>query len=60
MDMLTVDLRHCPDAGIGAEVQLWGPDLPVEELAQHADTVPYEILCAVHKRLEFVENGNPG
>ncbi len=59
MDMLTVDLRSCPAARPGAKVILWGPGLPVEELAQHAGTVPYEILCSVHKRLEFVEHGEP-
>ncbi|MGI9228596.1 MAG: alanine racemase [Gammaproteobacteria bacterium] len=57
MDMLAVDLRSCPDAAVGAKVQLWGPDLPLEELAQHAATVPYQILCAVHKRLRFIEHG---
>ena len=57
MDMLTVDLRPCPAARVGDAVRLWGGDLPVEELAQHADTVPYQILCSVHKRLRFVEQG---
>ena len=57
MDMLTVDLRACPEARIGDHVLLWGKGLPVEATARHADTVPYELLCGVHKRLEFVEHG---
>ena len=57
MDMLTVDLRNCATAGIGAPVTLWGNGLPVEEIARAADTIPYELLCGVHKRLEFVERG---
>jgi alanine racemase len=53
MDMLTVDLRSQAQAKTGDPVVLWGEGLPVEEIANHADTIPYEVLCAVHKRLEF-------
>ena len=55
MDMLAVDLRKIPDARVGDTVELWGPRLPVERIAQHAGTIPYEILCAVHKRLRIME-----
>lgn len=55
MDMLTVDLRNQPNAKIGDRVVLWGESLPVEEIARHADTIPYELLCGVHKRLAFIE-----
>jgi alanine racemase len=57
MDMLTVDLRNQADAKIGDRVVLWGESLPIEEVAQYADTIPYELMCGVHKRLEFVERG---
>jgi alanine racemase len=57
MDMLTVDLRTQPNAKVGDPVILWGDGLPVEKIAQHAGTIPYELLCAVHKRLEFIEHG---
>ena len=53
MDMLTVDLRSQAHAKTGDPVVLWGEGLAVEEIANHADTIPYEVLCAVHKRLEF-------
>ena len=53
MDMLTVDLRSQAQARTGDPVILWGEGLPVEEIANHADTIPYEVLCGVHKRLEF-------
>ena len=57
MDMLTVDLTPVPDAGIGAPVSLWGGDGPsVDEVAQAAGTIGYELLCAVaprvHRRYE--------
>ena len=57
MDMLTADLRGCPEARPGDTVLLWGKGLPIEETAAHADTVPYELLCGVHKRLEFIAHG---
>ena len=55
MDMLTIDLRNQPKTKIGDRVVLWGDSLPIEEVALHADTIPYELLCGVHKRLQFIE-----
>jgi len=55
MDMLTVDLSAQPQAKTGDPVELWGSNLAIEEVAMYADTIPYELLCAVHKRLAFVE-----
>lgn len=57
MDMLAVDLRNIPDSMVGDPVELWGSNLPVETIAKYAGTVAYELLCGVHKRLTFVENG---
>ena len=57
MDMLIVDLRTQPHAKVGDPVILWGEGLPVEEIAKHAGTIPYELLCGVHKRLRFIEHG---
>jgi alanine racemase len=55
MDMITVDLRSQPDARAGDEVVLWGEGLPVEEIAAHASTIPYELLCGVTGRVRIVE-----
>lgn len=55
MDMLCVDLRPRPQARVGDPVQLWGDQLPVEEVAKHAGTIPYELLCGVQPRLQFTE-----
>jgi alanine racemase len=52
MDMLAVDLTPVPDAQIGAPVSLWGADGPsVDEVAQAAGTIGYELLCAVAPRV---------
>lgn len=51
MDMIAVDLTDAPAARVGDEVTLWGPGLPVEELARRAGTIPYELLCGVTQRV---------
>jgi alanine racemase len=53
MDLITVDLRNCPHAKLGDRVVLWGEGLPVEEVAECAETIAYEILCHVTARVEF-------
>jgi alanine racemase len=55
MDMLALDLRLAPDAQVGDPVELWGENLPVEEIARHAGTIPYELLCSVRSRVRFIE-----
>ena len=54
MDMITVDLTSVPEAQVGSEVVLWGDGLPVDEVANAAGTVGYELLCAVAPRVPFV------
>ena len=59
MDMVTVDLSPVPGAGMGSEVTLWGRAsngvvLPIDEVAQAAGTVGYELMCAVAPRVPFV------
>lgn len=51
MDMIAVDVSALPPVTIGTPVLLWGPELPVEEIARHAGTIPYELLCAVSPRV---------
>jgi alanine racemase len=55
MDMISVDLRSQPEAQVGDPVTLWGRGLPVEEIAEAADTIPYQLLCGVTGRVAFVE-----
>jgi alanine racemase len=51
MDMIAVDVSELPDAQVGTPVVLWGNGLPVEEIARHAGTIPYELLCGVSQRV---------
>ena len=56
MDMLSVDLTPLPDSGFGSEVTLWGRAangvvLGIDEVAQCAGTVGYELMCALAPRV---------
>jgi len=57
MDMITVDLTHVPEAGVGSPVELWGAQLPIDEVAYAAGTVGYELMCALAPRVPVVEAG---
>ncbi len=51
MDMIALDLSARPDARVGDTVELWGNGLAVEEVARHAGTIAYELVCAVSARV---------
>ncbi|HET7845666.1 MAG TPA: alanine racemase [Xanthomonadales bacterium] len=59
MDLVTIDLRGHPEARVGDEVVLWGPKLPVEEVAAAAGTIGYELICGMTRRVAFVEDDAP-
>ena len=52
MDMICIDLSEIPDTEIGDEVILWGDEhLAVEQVAEKANTIPYELLCQISNRV---------
>jgi alanine racemase len=51
MDMIAVDVTGAPKVATGNKAVVWGEGLPVEEIATHADTIPYELLCGVSQRV---------
>ncbi len=56
MDMIAVDLTPAPAAQAGSVVTLWGEGphgtrLPIDEVAQPAGTVGYELMCALAQRV---------
>lgn len=55
MDMLNVDLSDIPEARIGSKVELWGESLPIDDVANAAGTLGYELMCAVAPRVRIVE-----
>ncbi|SFN79386.1 alanine racemase [Formivibrio citricus] len=54
MDMLAVDLTNIPTAAVGSPVELWGSQLPIDEVAAAAGTISYELMCAVASRVPVV------
>jgi alanine racemase len=55
MDMIAIDLTRVKGAGVAIEpgelVTLWGEALPAERVAQFAETIPYELVCAISQRV---------
>lgn len=52
MDMTMIDIGD-DDIQVGDKVVLWGEHLPVEEIAQRVQTIPYELLCNITSRVQF-------
>jgi len=46
-----------PDAGLGSTVELWGKNILASELAEKAETIPYQIFCNL-KRVPRLYSGS--
>jgi alanine racemase len=56
MDMLCVDLTDVPGSGLGSDVELWGKNILISDVAAHAGMIPYQILCNL-KRVPRLYSG---
>ena len=54
MDMCMIDLTDKPNVDVGSEIEIFGENNPIEELSEIAGTIPYELTCAVSKRVPRV------
>jgi alanine racemase len=59
MDMLAVDLTPIASAQMGSEVTLWGRGphgevLAIDEVANAAGTIGYELMCALAQRVPVI------
>jgi len=65
MDLTMVDLESVPDARVGDEVVMFGEQggasLPLAEVARGSETLPYEIMCTIGKRVTkiYLRGGRP-
>jgi alanine racemase len=60
MDLITVDLSKCENPAVGQKVLLWGHGLGIDEVANWASTIPYELLCKITSRIPRIAVGmNP-
>jgi len=59
MDMCMIDLTGKSSVDVGSEVEIFGKNNPIEELSKIAGTIPYELTCAVSKRVprSYIRNG---
>lgn len=57
MDMITVDITDLKSTTIGDIVELWGKNISIDTVAQHSDTINYELLTRVSKRVPKVIAG---
>ena len=51
MDMCMVDLTDLPQVSVGDEIEIFGPHNDINTLSAAAQTIPYELLCAISKRV---------
>jgi alanine racemase len=51
MDRIAVEVTGAPKVIAGSKAHVWGEGLPVEEVAAHAQTIPYELLCGMSQRV---------
>ena len=54
MDMTMIDITDIPDTGEGDEVIVFGNGLPVQQLAEWANTIPYEVISTISRRVKRV------
>ncbi|HTY56100.1 MAG TPA: alanine racemase [Candidatus Binataceae bacterium] len=63
MDLTMVDLTDVADVAPGDEVILWGGvgehAISVNDVARLVQTIPYELLCTVGKRVPRIYRGRP-
>ena len=59
MDMSMIDLTDKPGVGVASEVEIFGKHNSIEEMAAAGGTIPYELVCAVSKRVPrmYIKNG---
>ncbi len=51
MDMITVDVTELASVTPGDRVELWGEQVPIDTVAQHAGTIGYELMTRVSARV---------
>ena len=54
MDMAMVDVTHISDCLPGVEVEIFGKNILVEEVAERRNTIAYEVLTSISQRVSRV------
>ncbi|HET9435132.1 MAG TPA: alanine racemase, partial [Chitinophagaceae bacterium] len=54
MDMTMIDVTHIPGVKQGDEVIIFGKEISIQDLANWAGTIPYEIMTGISERVKRV------
>lgn len=54
MDMMSVDISDVPEVEIGTEAEIWGDFPKVNQVGLWANTIGYELLTKINKRVEKI------
>jgi alanine racemase len=54
MDMCMADVTRLEHVKEGTEIEIFGKNAPIEDLAERVNTIPYEILCRISARVKRV------
>ena len=54
MDMTMIDVTDIPNLNEGDEVILFGNELPIQQIAEWAGTIPYEVMTGISQRVKRV------
>jgi alanine racemase len=54
MDMTMIDITGIPNVLVGDEVEIFGKNIPVQIVAEQANTIAYEVLTGVSQRVKRV------
>ena len=57
MDQVMADLSNYPDCRPGDEVELFGPNIPVQEIAYKAGIIPWELFTGITPRVKRIYSG---
>lgn len=59
MDMCMIDVTDKPNVEVGSEIEIFGNNNSINELSALAGTIPYELTCAVSKRVprKYIKDG---
>ena len=52
MDLTAVDLSNCKNPDYDSEVVLWGNNLKIDKVSKFANSIPYELMTSVSKRVK--------
>jgi alanine racemase len=54
MDMTMVDITEIAEAQVGDEVEIFGRNLPIQQLAERLKTIPYEVFTNISERVKRI------